>query len=209
MTARSWLPAAALVAAACAPAELTPAGAAVVVVSAPPPGCARLSAAQSSAGYNGRAAEANAAGVEAALRNEAAHRGGDTLVIRERTRGAAPLDPATARAVQSGGCPACVSMTADVYRCGRAPAPDVAEAALAAAVDRARSCWPEGRAPGEVKLRVTFAPSGDVVYAEAEGEGVSGTPVAACVAGKLRNAHVPAFTGAPRSIEKKVILRAP
>jgi hypothetical protein len=200
---------AALLAAACAPAELSAAGASVLVASAPPAGCARLSAVQASAGYNGRGAEANAAGVEASLRNDAAARGGDVLVIRERGRGAAPVDPSTPRAVQSGGCPACVSMTADVYRCGRASAPDVAEAALAAAAEAARRCWPEGRAPAPATLRVTFAPSGDVIYAEAEGEGVSGTPVAACVADKLRHAHVPPFTGAPRSLSVAATLRAP
>jgi len=185
-----------------APAELSAAGAGVAIVAAPQPGCARLSSVQSSAGYNGRSAEANAAGVEAALRNEAAQRGGDTLVIRERARGAAPLDPATPRALQSGGCPACVQMTADIYRCGAKPAVDVAEAAVAAAMTHAAACWPGGRAAGAVKVRVTFAPSGDVIYAEAEGEGGRGTEVGACIAGKLRNARVPAFAGEPRSIEK-------
>ena len=183
-------------------------------------GCERVGPVRASAGYNGRGAAANEAGVEAALRNDAAALGGDAIVIRQRVLGAAALDalgrPAEAPrgAMTSGGCPNCVAITADAYRCPRSapPAPSVAssvdvfarsaDAALAAAVESARRCLPPGSRGGEAKARVTFAASGDVVYAEVEGEPFAGTKEGECVARKLRNAHVPAFDGESRSIER-------
>ncbi|MFT3776648.1 MAG: hypothetical protein QM820_65760 [Minicystis sp.] len=220
-----------LIAAGCAPAELSPAGARVEVMAAPRAGCAPLGPLRASAGYNGRGAEANTAGVEAALRNDTALKGGDAIVIRERLVGAQAVDPlATSRgAITSGGCPNCVAMTADAYRCPKAPAAtappattatpasatpattatpnaDVfagsADAAITAAAESARRCLPAGSAGGEARIHVTFAATGDVVYAEVEGDAFAGTPLGACVAQKLRNAHVPAFAGAARSIDR-------
>ena len=210
--------------AACAPAELTPAGARVEVARAPRAACQRVGAVDAWAGYNGRSAETNAAAVETALRNDAATKAADTLVITSRRLGAPQGNDALSRpsgATSSGGCPNCISMTADAYRCpapvaapqsAATPAPvepattfsePTGEAALAAAVESARQCG----ATGEARLRVTFATTGDVVYAEAEGEGFAGTAAGACVARKLRNAHVPAFTGEARSLSRTVILK--
>ena len=61
-------------------------------------------------------------------------------------------------------------------------------------------------AKGEAKIRVTFATTGDVVYAEVEGEGFTGTPAGECVARKLRNAHVPAFAGEARSLSRSLTI---
>jgi hypothetical protein len=210
----------------CAPTELTPAGARVEVASAPRAGCALVAPVRASAGYNGRSAEANTAGAEAALRNDAAARGGDLLVIRSREAGAAPVDPRSASRgpISSGGCPDCVTLTGDAYRCpaastpqpaasGQQPATDgfatAASAALSAAAEAARRCVPAGSAGGEAKVRVTFAASGDVVYAEVEGEPFAGTAAGACVAAKLRNAHVPPFAGEPRSVERALKITPP
>lgn len=187
----------------------------MAVIAEARPGCAPLGSRRASAGYNGRGAEANAAGVEAELRNEAAAMGGDAVVIRDRVVGAPAIEalggsPGEARgAVTSGGCPNCIALRAEIYRCGRAaaappaaPASAAADAALGAAAESARRCLPPGSPGGEARVRVTFAPTGDVVYAEVEGEGFAGTALGSCVAGKIRNAHVPPFPGAPRSLER-------
>jgi hypothetical protein len=212
----------------CAPTELGAAGARVIVAEVAPPGCASLGQVRASAGYNGRGTDSNDAGVTASLRNDAAALGGDTLVVTSRTRGAAPVDPLAPRAgMTSGGCPSCVSATAVAYRCGVAPKPapasgasalaEAAKVALAAAADRARTCvptsgaahdgvasGPKPRPPseptGEATLHVTFAATGDVVYAEVTGAGFAGTPIAACMEDKLRHARIPASTSAPPSL---------
>jgi hypothetical protein len=197
------------------------------VLTGPRAGCARVDAVRATAGYNGRGPEANGAGVEAELRNDAAAHGGNAVVFRARVVGAPPVDAPRA-GMNSGGCPNCVTMTADVYRCPAAPAaapppapappaPPVAtaalvdpaaafapaaDAALAAATESARRCLPPGTPGGEARVRMTFAPTGDVVYAEVEGEGFAGTAAGACVAEKLRNAHVPPFAGAPRALDR-------
>jgi hypothetical protein len=204
-------------AAGCAPAALTPAGARVEVSRAPRAGCVRVVAVAASAGYNGRSPEANAAAAETALRNDAAASAANAIVITSRRLGAVQGADALSRptgAMVSGGCPNCVAVTADAYRCpetapARAPvetpatfAESAAEAALAAAADSARQCG----VSAEAKIRVTFATTGDVVYAEAEGDGLTGTPGGACVARKLRNAHVPAFTGEARSLSRTLTI---
>lgn len=195
----------------CAPAELTPAGARVAVSRAPGAGCVRVAEVAASAGYNGGSAGTNAAAVEVALRNDAARAAADAIVITSRRLGAAQGADALSRtsgATVSGGCPNCVAMTASAYRCPAAAPPkppaapafaeEAAEAALAAAADSARGCG----AQGEVRVRVTFATTGDVVYAEVEGEPFAGTAAGDCVARKLRNAHVPAFAGGARSLSR-------
>ncbi|APR75299.1 sodium:dicarboxylate symporter [Minicystis rosea] len=197
------------------------AGARVEVLAAPRAGCTSLGPLRATAGYNGRGADANLAGVTAALRNDAAAQGADAIVIRERALGAPTVDSLSSPrgATTSGGCPNCVAMTADVYRCPKAPAPpasvapkaadgfaEATDAALAAAAESARRCLPAGSRGGDARVRVTFAPSGDVVYAEVEGDAFTGTPAGACFASKLRNAHVPPFAGAARSIDRTLKL---
>ena len=203
----------------CAPAELSPAGAGVAVMAAPAQGCARVAELRASAGYNGRDADANVAGVLAQLRNDAALRTADAIVIRERIVGAPPVDRmAPPSATQGGGCPNCVAIRADAYRCQQRPSAVTsaaearrfsltAGAALAALADGARTCLPAGSPPVEARLRITFAPTGDVVYAEVEGTPFEGTPAGACVAGKARNARVPAFEGAPRSLVRTLTIK--
>jgi hypothetical protein len=51
---------------------------------------------------------------------------------------------------------------------------------------------------------VTFATTGDVVYAEVDGEPFAGSATGECVARKFRNARVPPYTGAARSFTARV-----
>jgi hypothetical protein len=221
---------------ACTPAPLTPAGARVRVIAAaaglPRAGCALVTTLRGSAGYNGRSGETNAADVEIYLRNQAAERGGDALVITSRQLGNGDSTDSLSTprgAGVSGGCPNCISMTASAYRCpapaaaarpvaapARPPAPAVdqdppfstraAEAALAAAAESAKRCPAAGGPAGDARVRVTFAGTGDVVYAEVEDEPFAASPAAACVTRKLRNARVPPFAGEARSLTTTVHL---
>ena len=230
-------------AAACAPAPLTPAGARVALLPAPASGCALVAALRGSAGYNGRSGETNAADVGIYLRNQAAERGADALVITSRRVGAPGADGdslSQPRGAASGGCPNCISVTANAYRCpspraapviasvaappdpptppaspppAAAPTPAIdadapfsakaAEAALAAAVESARRCHVAGSPTGDARVKVTFATTGDVVYAEAD-DPFAGTPLGACIARKFLNARVPPFSGGPRVLSATV-----
>jgi hypothetical protein len=210
--------------AACAASPLTPAGARVELTRAPRAGCALVAMVRGTAGYNGRSAETNAADVEIYLRNQAGERGGDALVITSRQIGAAGDGDTLSQprgAMVSGGCPNCVAMTASAYRCPAAPVaaiaapvPDrdppfaakAAEAALAAAAESARRCRTAGGPTGEARVRVTFATTGDVVYSEVDGEPFAGSAAGECIARKFRNARVPPFVGAARSLATTVRL---
>jgi hypothetical protein len=210
----------------CAPVALTPAGARVVVAPAPRAECALVASLRGSAGYNGRAGDTNAADVEVFLKNQAAERGADAMVFTSRKTGAVIEGDTLSQprgAGVSGGCPNCVTMTSDAYRCtvrgaeragaaqvngqGDPPFADkAAEAALAAAAESARACRKADAPKGDARVKVTFATTGDVVYAEVEGEAYGGTPTGDCVARKFRNAHVPPFAGEARSLSTTVRL---
>jgi hypothetical protein len=210
---------AAIAMAGCAPATLSPAGARVQVVTAPEPGCARVAELNASAGYNGRDTDANAAGVLAELRNAAALKSADAIVVRARVVGAPPVDPHMhPDGAQGGGCPNCVAMRADAYQCAKKPSAEqtaaaarrfavVAGAALAAVAEHAGPCLPAGSPPIEAHLRVTFAPTGDVVYADVEGAPLEGTAAGNCVVAKANRAHVPPFEGSPRSVAKTLTIK--
>ena len=53
-------------------------------------------------------------------------------------------------------------------------------------------------------MKVTFAVTGDVVYAEVDGAPFAGTPAGECIARKFRNARVPPFAGEARSLTATV-----
>jgi hypothetical protein len=169
---------------------------------------------EGSAGYNGKGKDSNLAAVEVYLRNEAAARGGDRIVYTSRRFGARVTDtlsePTGAR--ESGGCPNCVVIAVDAYRCGAQASPSATspppprpppaeaslpamDAAIAAASESARQCRVKDGPTGEARVRVSFAATGDVVYTEVENEPFAGTAVGDCIARKFRNAHVPPWTG--------------
>lgn len=64
---------------------------------------------------------------------------------------------------------------------------------------KAQGCFDQHGVAGHVKIRATVAPSGDVTKVEATGE-FAGTPTGACVAGVVKGASFPAWSGAPMTI---------
>lgn len=212
----------------CASTELTPAGAQVAIDRAPRAGCRLVGALRGSAGYNGRSGDENAAAVERWLRNEAALRGGNAVVITSRRTGAITSDSLSEpRGATSGGCPNCVDVTANAYACpaaastataiaSAAPAAssdaapsfqaDAAAAALTAAGESAKRCADASSPRGEARVAITFARSGEPVYVEVEGAPFAGTAIGECIARKFRNARVPAFSGDARSLTTTVHL---
>jgi predicted Zn finger-like uncharacterized protein len=77
-----------------------------------------------------------------------------------------------------------------------------ATSALGAAAGAARRCGKPDGPTGGGRVRVTFAPSGNVTSATVEGPPFAGTSVGGCIAGAFRGAHIPAFDGAPVSVTK-------
>jgi predicted Zn finger-like uncharacterized protein len=77
-----------------------------------------------------------------------------------------------------------------------------ATSALGAAAGSARGCKKPDGPTGSGKVRVTFAPSGNVTSAQVMGPPFAGTPVGGCVAGIFRGARVPPFSGDPISVTK-------
>jgi hypothetical protein len=79
-----------------------------------------------------------------------------------------------------------------------------AAAALAAAAESARASCGRGSPAGEARVKVTFATTGDVVYAEVPDAPFEGSATGECVARKFRNARVPPFSGPARTLEAAV-----
>lgn len=77
-----------------------------------------------------------------------------------------------------------------------------ATSALGAAAGSARSCKKPDGPTGTGKVKVTFAPSGNVTSAQVQGAPFAGTSVGGCVAGVFRGAHVPPFDGSPVTVTK-------
>jgi hypothetical protein len=79
-----------------------------------------------------------------------------------------------------------------------------AQSALSSAAGAARACRKDDGPTGSARVKVTFAPSGNVSAANVEGPPFAGTPVGGCIAAAFRSAHVPPFDGAPRTVTKTV-----
>lgn len=77
-----------------------------------------------------------------------------------------------------------------------------AMSALSAAAGAAKGCKKPDGPTGSGKVKVTFAPSGNVTSAQVEGPPFAGTPVGGCIASAFRGAKVPPFAGAPVSVSK-------
>jgi len=77
-----------------------------------------------------------------------------------------------------------------------------ASSALGAAAGAAKSCKTPDGPTGTGKVKVTFAPSGNVTSAQVQGPPFAGTSVGGCVAGVFRGARVPPFDGSPVSVTK-------
>jgi predicted Zn finger-like uncharacterized protein len=77
-----------------------------------------------------------------------------------------------------------------------------AMSALSKAAGAAKSCKKDDGPTGSGKVKVTFAPSGNVTSATVEGPPFAGTAVGGCVAAAFRGARVPPFDGTPISVSK-------
>jgi hypothetical protein len=77
-----------------------------------------------------------------------------------------------------------------------------ATSALGAAAGAAKGCKKPDGPTGSGRVKVTFAPSGNVTSAVVDGPPFAGTPVGGCVASAFRSARVPPFSGAPVTVSK-------
>lgn len=77
-----------------------------------------------------------------------------------------------------------------------------AMSALSAAAGAARGCKKPDGPTGSGRVKIIFAPSGNVTSATVEGGPFAGTSVGGCVASAFRGAHVPPFDGSAVAVSK-------
>jgi hypothetical protein len=135
----------------CAVTEISPAGAAVEVGTGERADCQFLGTIHASEGANARTPETNIEAVQASLRNQAADRGANRIVITSQQlgtgMGSTLIIPAKTPIV-TGGCPNCISMAASVYKCGGGSGPvRVSDQAPAAAPARPAAAPTPAAAP--------------------------------------------------------------
>jgi hypothetical protein len=82
-----------------------------------------------------------------------------------------------------------------------------AGSALSRATGEASACRAPGDPTGTARVTVTFAPSGRVTSAVLSGPPYAGTQTGGCIARTLRNAVVPAFSGAPVQVSRTITIR--
>ena len=78
--------------------------------------------------------------------------------------------------------------------------------ALSQAAQRAKGCHVPGGPTGNVRVSITFAPSGDVTGATVQGAAFSNTVEGECIAAKFRALHIPAFAGSDFVTKKTVAI---
>lgn len=128
--------------------------------------------------------------------------------------GGGPATPATkASAAPAASAAPVASVKPAETAAPTPPAADGAEfnrgaatSALGAAAGAARGCKKPDGPTGSGKVKVTFAPSGNVTSATVDGPPFAGTPVGGCIASAFRSAKVPPFSGAPVSVSKTVTI---
>jgi hypothetical protein len=82
-----------------------------------------------------------------------------------------------------------------------------ARAALEAAAMKTKSCRPVNEPKGSVATTVTFAPSGHVSDVTINTARYARTKTGTCIAARLSDAQVPAFSGFPAALKKTVAAR--
>ena len=148
------------------------------------------------------------------------------------TNSAAPADPGSTTKSSSGGSapagtgkPSGTAATAATTATASTPTPTVtataeappagggaefsrsaAASALGAAAGAARGCKKPDGPTGTAKVKVTFAPSGNVTSSVVQGAPFAGTPVGGCIAAAFRSAKVPPFEGSPVPVTKSVTI---
>jgi predicted Zn finger-like uncharacterized protein len=118
---------------------------------------------------------------------------------------------AAAAAAAAAPAPAAAAPAAPAKTAEPAPAPaaagnefnrGAAASALGGAAGAAKGCKKPDGPTGSGRVKVTFAPSGNVTSAVVDGPPFSGTSVGGCIAAAFRGAHVPPFDGAPVVVSK-------
>jgi hypothetical protein len=74
--------------------------------------------------------------------------------------------------------------------------------ALSAAAGAASRCKKDDGPTGSGRVKVTFAPNGNVTAASVESGAFAGTAVGGCVAALFRGAHIPPFDGSAVAVTK-------
>lgn len=85
--------------------------------------------------------------------------------------------------------------------------PSAAADALSRAAAMASRCRRPDDPSGEVRLTVTFAPSGRVTTAQVAGPPFAGTATGSCIAEQFRSARVPEFSGQRVTMHRTVTIR--
>lgn len=81
------------------------------------------------------------------------------------------------------------------------------QTALAAAAAQAGGCRKDPDPPGTAVVTVIIAPSGRVTSASVNGPPYAGTKTGGCVALRMREVRVPAFSGSHETVRKTVVVR--
>jgi len=85
--------------------------------------------------------------------------------------------------------------------------PNAAKAALATAAFEAAKCRENGGPTGQATVVVTFEPSGKVTSATVSDPPFAGTSSGACIAGAMKRATVPTFSGLPGTVTKIISIQ--
>ncbi|MGK3988113.1 zinc-ribbon domain-containing protein [Sorangium sp. So ce136] len=181
-----------------APAEATPPVETTAPAPTPPPAETAAAAtpppAETAAPSAEPAADAPAPGAATPTPGQASPGAAEKPAERER--------PSTSAPAGGGEKPAAQKPAEAAPAAGAEFNRGAASSALGAAASSAKSCKKAGGPTGTGKVKVTFAPSGNVTSAEVQGAPFAGTSVGGCVARLFRGARVPAFGGGPVSVSK-------
>jgi hypothetical protein len=123
----------------------------------------------------------------------------------------APLAPVSSL-LSAGAAPRAPALPAEKAAAPVAPSDlpafdaAAASAAISAAFERAAACRQPTDPSGSVTATLTYAPSGRVTTALVSGA-FAGTSIGGCIAGQLRGAKVPPFSGDYISVRRSVVLK--
>jgi len=153
-----------------------------------------------------------------AATNTAAPAGGDPGATKTSSGGTAPAGTGTGKPTGTAATAATTSTPATPPPTATATAETppagggaefnraAASSALFAAAGAAKGCKKADGPTGQAKVKVTFAPSGNVTTSQVQGAPFAGTPVGGCIAAAFRSAKVPPFEGSPVSVSKSVTI---
>lgn len=121
--------------------------------------------------------------------------------------GTTPTTPATSTATTTTA-PSTPPTTAPTTTAATEPGGEfnagAASSALAGRAGAAAGCKQPGDPSGVATVTVTFAPSGRVTQANVSGPPFAGTKTGGCIAGAMKGASVPPFSGPAKTVSKTV-----